>query len=516
MVNIFNNYIIISKDDPCVLPIMANLKIYQRESNFIVKGRKVSNPAQVYPLYEEQENEIVLRRGLLNFVKEYFVNSEVNVCEVIESPLFNTKEYTDNIELIRNILPSYPLRDLQLDAVKQALLRRKCIIQSPTGSGKSAIMCAIIKVLTEVNNGICPTVIVLEPTQRLKDEMIEGFRNNGVPAVDYSRSRTVLNNHVNISHPTSMINDLRKDKLLLSNVDVILGDECHHGKSNSYQIVRDNCMNAVYAIGLSASAVLDTHINLKDITKFTISEAKTLSTFGPLAFTAKAEDLIEIKSLASPVLCLLKNEANEKFKRVSDEFSWIEVSRVRLQSEKRTNLVAMASAFFCNQDRKSLILVHTREWAQRILMKLYEMGLGNVSRISFGGGEFQKCINGICERDISDVFSQYKSGEIKILIGTGHLVEGVDVPSLDALILAYGGKSERIQLQSIGRVLRITKTGKKAWIVDFTDEGDKILFSQVKHRIIRYQNIIGIKDEDIHYCENIRQLKEVFNKYEKD
>jgi superfamily II DNA or RNA helicase len=56
-----------------------------------------------------------------------------------------------------------------------------------------------------------------------------------------------------------------------------------------------------------------------------------------------------------------------------------------------------------------------------------------------------------------------------ILIATTLADEGLDIPSLDALILGGGGKSSTRAYQRVGRVLRPSEGKEKAMILDFID-----------------------------------------------
>src|SRR5699024_9755787 len=71
------------------------------------------------------------------------------------------------------------------------------------------------------------------------------------------------------------------------------------------------------------------------------------------------------------------------------------------------------------------------------------------------------------ERD--SILDDLERGEQKIVIST-ILKEGVDIPSLDAVILAHGQRSDIETIQTIGRVLR-PSGGREARVVDVIDRG---------------------------------------------
>jgi len=65
---------------------------------------------------------------------------------------------------------------------------------------------------------------------------------------------------------------------------------------------------------------------------------------------------------------------------------------------------------------------------------------------------------------------EFKDGALRCMIST-LLKEGADIPSMDAIIMAGGGKSHVAVIQKAGRALRVTKDKKEALIIDFMDQG---------------------------------------------
>lgn len=69
------------------------------------------------------------------------------------------------------------------------------------------------------------------------------------------------------------------------------------------------------------------------------------------------------------------------------------------------------------------------------------------------------------------ILGLFKQGKIDVLISSTILDEGADLPSIETLILAGGGKAEHRQIQRIGRALRAAPGKDRATIFDFMDEG---------------------------------------------
>lgn len=462
---------------------------------------------------DEQDN-LVIPIGLIDFVKPYF-SQYVKFNYDIKNKLVNTKEA---LEILDNkILPGITLREEQVEAIRRCLILKRTIIQMGTGAGKSEVMCGFIKTIEKCIKE-CPTTLLLEPTDKLKNEMIERFQKYGINAVDYGKNRKIIKNAINVTHPMSLNNDLEKDPNILNDIKVYLCDECHHIQCQTYVTTILNVPNSEYNIGVSASAISQEHINCKNIAEYDIKEIEAMSMLGKVSLNVTAADLIKESKLAKPVLLVINNPANEKMNR-GKENDWHEIRKKRLQSEDRNIQISNMSAFFSLRNRKTLVLVSTKEWAYDIARKISDLGLNDQCRLSFGGQVFLKYNPDTdkFDKDDSDTFQDYRDGKISILIGTQHLVEGIDVPSLDTVILAYCGKSERIQIQSCGRVLRLTKNGNMAYIVDFSDEKDPILNYQFKKRLKTYLTTIGVNKDNVHVIkhDNIEEdMDIIFNKYE--
>ena len=71
--------------------------------------------------------------------------------------------------------------------------------------------------------------------------------------------------------------------------------------------------------------------------------------------------------------------------------------------------------------------------------------------------------------DRDEKLAAFADGEIDVVVST-LLKEGVDIPDVNAIILAHGGKSAVEVIQTIGRALR-PSNGDDALIVDVRDEG---------------------------------------------
>ena len=87
-----------------------------------------------------------------------------------------------------------------------------------------------------------------------------------------------------------------------------------------------------------------------------------------------------------------------------------------------------------------------------------------------------------------------KSGEIDVLIASKIFDQGVDIPQLDALILAGSGKSSGRALQRIGRVIRKNEGKVRAIVVDFYDNAKYLRdHSEVRKKVYETEPSFVIK-----------------------
>lgn len=524
MVIIKNDCILITKDDPSFSDIRSNLTFFESGTRRIYKKDKFGktyvrnqNYNNTEYLYQNYSDGISIMRGLLNYIKPYIKNSIVEDRQN-KSEFFNVSLDLSELNDYSTMLNGITLEKEQMISIRKMIMCKRCIIQSATGSGKTEIMCGFLKFFYK-KLGKYPTTLIVEPSIIILDGTIARLSKYDIPVSNYREARTIVEGKVNVCHPKSLINDLKKDPNLLNSVNVILGDEVHHMKSILFRTPYNNANGIDYSIGLSASAIQKDHVGKQLLTDYDPGELNIIGSTGPLVINITSGNLIKKGRLATPVVISLNNPADEPIPEI-EIANWHKVVSERLYSQYRTSITCETAEFFTGKNRKVLILVNTVEWARSIMKYLYQINpsLAMLStRASYGGNKFEYFNGEEFVDDSSDVFKRYSDGEFKILIGTTHIYEGADVPNLDVLILAFGGKKERMVSQGIGRALRRTKNGKYAYIIDFTDSNDIILSKQYRIRRNKmYKEIMQVPDDMFYEGIETDELEGIFNKLENE
>lgn len=519
------NKIVISRDDPAfnstkdMLTFVEKELIVTKQYDRRLGRRKTVNKTQNVTkyLYELDENSLYAPYGIYKYIKYLFKNSKVEYCGIKDNPIMKTDKVVENVTDYRNILPGISLYDNQLKCLQEIFRYKRGVIQAGTGFGKTELMCASTQILKKLNDDKYPTILVLEPTIELLKGIKKRFASYKIPVNDYRETRMIFKGKVNLAHPASLCNDLQKDKKLLDKVQVQFMDECHHSQSMTFSTPAQSMPNLMYSIGLSATFLSHYHEDGKNLDDFNYEELRRIGACGPVIMKVPGKDLIKKDQLAHPKLVILKNKADEEIDETKIDYTWQNVKKIRLQSDTRTKLIANAASIFIKNGYKVIVLMNTLDWGRQIMTEIYNLGYGDLVRTCFGGQTYEKCNRktGKIEKEYNSTLTLFDKEKIKCIVGSSCLQEGIDLSRVDVCLLANGGRSDRTTLQSVGRALRRSKTGKYGYIIDINDSNDKMLNNQFRERMIKYKKVLGITNpDDILKNATIEDLEQKFKEWE--
>lgn len=299
--------------------------------------------------------------------------------------------------------------------------------------------------------------------------------------------------------------------------DNVLVSNCHHLQCDTWNTVNSLLPNAEYSLGFSALAIDKQYIYETDFRNLDYTSALIMGNSGKVLLHMDPSYYIEKGIIALPVVFRLNNYIT--FPEEINESNWSEVIKYGLKNEHRTQQVIQSATIFSNYHRKVLILVFEKEYAHQLANRLLLENPNKKIGLSFGSKKgfiysYEDDQILITKENSLKVIEQFSNGQIDILLGTSHLDEGVDVKHLDVLILANGGKKDRRIIQRLGRVLRKSKLGKYAYIVDFMDHGSKVLSRQSNSRLKLYTEEIGIPLTNIYTDTTIEEIQKEFTTLE--
>jgi superfamily II DNA or RNA helicase len=355
-----------------------------------------------------------------------------------------------------------PLRDYQKRVLKTATQKERGVLQLATGAGKTIIAAHLIALkglqslfMVHTKDLLYQTIQVLEtilgvPIGQIGDGRVQPQR---VTVATIQTAARAL--HVKIKKEPGdevpvwsddasallTLSDLEIVSKVLHDAELAIFDECHHIPAESFYDIAMKLPNAYYRYGLSATPW-----------RADRSDLMIEAALGPKLSIVSSTDLIKKGYLVKPKITMY--QVYSKARKVVRDYTFIYKTEV-VENLERNSLIVESALHQVRQGKSVLILVNQVKHG-RILEKMIE------------GAVF---ING---RDSSEVrrkaLDRLRQKQDQILIATTLADEGLDIPSLEVLILAGAGKSETRALQRVGRVLRPFPGKEKAIIIDFWDE----------------------------------------------
>ena len=251
----------------------------------------------------------------------------------------------------------------------------------------------------------------------------------------------------------------------MRNAKLFFVDECQYAAAETVQFLHRESVSARHRFLLSGTPWRE---NGDDILIEAVS--------GPKFYDITATELIDTGWLVRPYITFLNvptiRNVGKTYPEVYNNFV--------VNNDFRNFQIANAAKKMSDAGRKVLILV-TKVDHGKVIKDFLDPNL-NVNSLNGmnSTGERMRAIR------------EMKDGKLDVMIASRIFDQGIDIPELDALILAGSGKSTARALQRIGRVIR-KKDGKtNAAVVDFYDNCKYLReHSQARYKI--YSSEPGFK-----------------------
>ena len=369
-------------------------------------------------------------------------------------------------------------RDYQREIVKKSFSSGGGIIRSATGSGKTS---CIAMLSARYNVPTVIYVIGIELLYQMKDT-IEGLYGIecgivGGGKCDTSKQITIMtiwsaaaafDKKCKIIDNDLTLDTARMNKSLnkaavrdkVRDAQLIIVDECQYAASETVQFLHKASESARYRFLFSGTPWRDTG---DDILINAVG--------GPKIYDLNATSLIKRGFLVPPEIHFMNVPV---MRGVGKTYQEVYKNYV-VENPERNEMIVKCARKLVQSGRKVLVLV-VRVGHGNHLMELMK----DEFSVDFLDGK-----KNAAQR--LGAIKKMKSGELDILVASKIFDQGVDIPELDALILAGSGKSSGRALQRIGRVIRTNPGKKKAVVVEFFDNA-KYLRNHSEKRIEVYQS----------------------------
>ena len=449
------SHLIISKKNEVYLKVESEPHVYYEladQFTFEVPGAKFMPTYQKkywdgkIRLFNTQSGEVYI--GLLDRIVQ-FCKDHGYTYEFVESKYYglpfevNDRISKEGVKDYMTAISKHKPRDYQIDGVYDALRNNRKLLVSPTASGKSLMIYAIIRYFVENKKN---TLIVV-PTTSLVEQMYKDFADYGWDVGSYchkiyaGRERET-ESQVIITTWQSIYKLPRK---YFERFDVVVGDEAHQFKSKSLVAIMTKLGNAKYRYGFTGTLDgTETH-------KWVLE-----GLFGPSYKIIKTDELMKkghVATLDINVL-LLKHPAH-KFETFEDEVQYI------ITHEKRNNLIRNLAL---DLKGNTLILFARVEAHGEPLYEMINNNTVEHRNVFFVHG-------GVPTEDREEIREITEKQDNAIIVASyGTFSTGINIKRLHNVIFASPSKSRIRNLQSIGRVLRKGNGKVKATLYDIADD----------------------------------------------
>lgn len=363
------------------------------------------------------------------------------------------------------------LRSYQLEALEIAKQNSRGVFHHPTGAGKTEVMVGVAEIYPV-------RWLILTHRKDLLGNTSERFLRRTGEEIGTIGEGLFDPKRVTVAMFQTLYAGLRtKNKRVLEFLKTVQGvmiDEVHIVPAATYWRVLMAMENAYFRFGFSG-------------TPFARGDQKSIFTWGavgPVIHRIRAETLIDAGVLAKPEIRMARVQAAP-----IDAATWVEAyDQLVVRSAKRNRAVLAAVA---KATKPCLLFVNHVEHGRILEAGMREQG----TNVEFVWGKHHTSQR-------KSAIERLVQGMTDVLICNVIFQEGIDIPELQSVVIAQGGKSIIAALQRVGRGMRkrsrdgeITKETFK--VFDIADvgcgcrapkkhRGCKWMESHAKHRTAAY------------------------------
>ena len=385
----------------------------------------------------------LLYSGLLEYV---FIFAEKRNYQVIpDGDWWKPRKIEKNESFLSDLNLPFEPRDYQLEGFHHALSYKKCLLVSPTASGKSLIIYLLVRALNV-------KTLIIVPTTSLVSQLYADFQEYGWDSLKfchqvYAGQDKVSDKQVVISTWQSIY---KLQKKIFEPYKLVIGDEAHGFKSKSLTSIMTKCVNAKYRIGTTGT--LDGTQTHKLVLE---------GLFGRVYKVTTTKKLIDKKELAAFSIKILLLQYHKDICSAMRKSKYIDELEFLVGHEKRNKYIKNLAL---SLDGNTLLLFRLVKKHGRILYDMIKEK-ADVNRKTYfvhGGTdtETRERIRAIAEEERDAI----------IVASYGVFSTGINIRNLHNIIFASPSKSRIRNLQSIGRGLRISDNNQETVLYDISDD----------------------------------------------
>lgn len=342
-----------------------------------------------------------------------------------------------------------------LEFIKDLKNKKKGVIVSPTGSGKSWIIAGIADAITT-------PILILQPSKELLEQNYEKYTSLGNKASIYSASL----NSKEVGHVTfATIQSIKNNVMLFRNLGVktVIIDECHIGAGSGNMLGKFlTNLGVVKVIGLTATPVVLLS-SLEGVMLKMLNRTRK-SFFNEILHVTQIKEVIDSGYWANLKYEKIQLDETElEFNVSRSEYTESSMEEVYDYNDVEGKVCDRVEEL--RKERKHILIFCPS------VAKAHELSAKiQGSAVVWGN---------MPSKERKRVIDSFKSGEIQIVINVNVLAIGFDFEALDTVIDTVPTASIARYYQKLGRACRIHTSKKDALIVDYSGNFNR--FGELKN-----------------------------------
>ena len=354
------------------------------------------------------------------------------------------------------------VRDYQYQAIYECLRYNRRLLLSPTASGKSLMIYALVRYHVNIKRN----VLIVVPTTSLVEQMYKDFKSYGWKASSYCHriyagQEKYTNHEVVITTWQSIYKEPKK---WFDRFDCVIGDEAHQFKAKSLSTLMSKLHDCKYRVGFTGT-----------LDGANVNQLVLEGLFGRCSQVTRTSKLMQQGHVAKlKVKVILLKHEEKLFEGYQDEIDY-------LVEHSGRNKFIKNLAKDCKGN--TLILFNYVDRHGIPLFNLINSDTDQPVYLVHGGVDTD---------DREDIRQLTETSDNAIIVASyGTFSTGINIRNLHNVIFASPSKSRIRNLQSIGRVLRKGDNKSKALLYDIaddisTDRGNNYTLNHLMERVKVY------------------------------
>ena len=417
---------------------------------------------------------------LIKFAKDRNYEIDLSDYPVRNSDYFHDagKRYIESLNIMASGNPIKP-HEHQVDGFVHAVNKERCLLLSPTASGKSLIIYSLMRFYLKKLQSQGKKILIIVPTTSLVEQLRSDFKDyssssswnveDNVHAIYEGRSKDTEKSVV-----ISTWQSIHKlPKHYFAQFGMVVGDECHLFKAQSLTNIMTKLDDCNIRIGTTGT--LDGTTTHKLVIEGLFGKAYSVIT---------TKELMERKIVSNlkidAIMLGYPEETRQEMKKstYNEEMAWL------IANPKRNTFI---TRLVSNLKGNSLVLFQFVENHGKVLVEMLKREIPEREVFFVHGGtatEDRETIRKIMEKNDNAI----------IVASYGTFSTGISIRRLHNIVFASPSKSRIRILQSIGRQLRLSEHKSLAKLYDLGD--DLCWKSRKNHTFLHFMERLKIYESE--------------------